>query len=99
MAVAMIADVPGMSAEQDDALLRAMGLEDSRPSGGLLRIAGPVDGGWRVVTVWESEEAWETFRRERLEPALQAAGQATTPPVQTWPVHSLVIASGREQAG
>ena len=92
MAVAMIADVPGLTAEQDDALLREMNLENSRPSGGLLRLAGPVDRGWRVVTVWESEQAWETFRRERLEPALKAAGRPVTA-VQSWPVHSFVIAS------
>ncbi len=60
------------------------------PAGAIARFAGPTETGWRVLSVWESLEAWETFRRDRLEPLIQQLGR-TLPPVQTWPVHSVRI--------
>jgi hypothetical protein len=38
------------------------------PSGLLLHVAGPTDEGFRIIEVWESEDAWRRF-----EPDLQAA--------------------------
>ncbi|CAN5213533.1 hypothetical protein BH20ACT9_BH20ACT9_08840 [soil metagenome] len=60
------------------------------PAGGILHVAGPSpDGGWRVIELWESEEDAYRFLRERLGPALQAAGVSGPPPQpQFWPVHN-----------
>jgi hypothetical protein len=59
------------------------------PVGGVLcHIAGPTNDGWRVVDVWESEEAFQAFG-EKLMPAMQAAGVDAHPP-QTFPVHNFV---------
>jgi len=44
------------------------------PEGSRLMVAGPTAGGWRVVTVWESDEALERFQAERIRPAYEAAG-------------------------
>jgi hypothetical protein len=46
---------------------------DERPAGLILHAAGEVHGTWQAVSVWESQEAYETFRDERLLPAVKAA--------------------------
>jgi quinol monooxygenase YgiN len=42
------------------------------PAGLILHVAGPTDEGVRVIDVWESEQHWQRFRTERLQPALAA---------------------------
>jgi len=92
MAIAVIGDTPGGTAEQDEAILQRLNVAENPPAGVLARLAGPFAGSWRVISVWESQEAWEAFRRDRLEPALQQAGRPV-PPFQLWPLHSARIAS------
>ena len=36
-------------------------LSESAPAGLILHAAGPTDEGFRIVGVWESEEAWRSF--------------------------------------
>ena len=90
MAVVITADVPGGSAEFDQVMLQRLNLSQSPAPGSLARIAGPTQGGWRVISVWESQEAFDQFRRERLEPAFQAEGRPV-PQFQVWPVESVLI--------
>ena len=60
----------------------------SWPVEGLLaHIAGPTDSGFRVIDVWESEEAFASFG-EFLVPVLQQLGVGGGPDVK--PVHTLV---------
>ncbi len=60
----------------DQQMMQGIGVSAEKPpAGGLARIAGPIEGGYRVITVWESQEAWDTFRRERLEPFFKQAGR------------------------
>jgi hypothetical protein len=40
-----------------------------QPTGLILHAAGPTDEGFRIIDVWESEEAWDRFRAERLSSA------------------------------
>jgi heme-degrading monooxygenase HmoA len=91
MAVAVIAVNPGGTADQDEAIQKQLNLAENPPAGALVRLAGPVEGGWRIISVWESEEAFHTFRRERLEPALQQAGRPV-PQFEIAPLHSVRIA-------
>ncbi len=91
MAIAVIADTPGVTAEGFEAMQRQLNLAANPPSGGLAQLSGPFQGSWRVVTVWESQEAWDTFRRDRLEPAFQQMG-APAPQFQIWPLHGLMLA-------
>jgi hypothetical protein len=37
-------------------------------------LAGPANPGWRVISVWDSEEARARFFAERLAPAYDEAG-------------------------
>ena len=57
----------------------AAALGDGVPDGLIIHVAGPTDSGFRIINVWESEEAWERFRNERLRPAVRGvAGDAST---------------------
>lgn len=42
----------------------AAALSESAPAGLVLHAAGPTDEGFRIVGVWESEEAWREFAAE-----------------------------------
>jgi hypothetical protein len=64
MAVCIIIDIEGGTQEQYDAVLARLGLTDEQavwPPGIISHVAGPFEGGWRMVDVWESEEAFERF--------------------------------------
>lgn len=89
MAILVIDQAPGLTAEQYEAVMRQLGT-DTIPPGQIARLAGPVDGGWRVISVWESQEAYEAFRRDRLMPVAQQRGIADQ--VQFARLHSVVIA-------
>ena len=86
MAIAVIATTSGTGEEADQMLQRLQ--LDTNPSGALVRLAGATENGWRIITVWESQDAWDTFLRERLQPALQTAGR-TRPEIEIWPLHSV----------
>jgi hypothetical protein len=88
VAIAMMVDNPAGSQEVYDRIRAELGLE--KPAGGIFHVAGPSpNGGWRVIEVWESEEAAERFFSERFEPALKTLGLMGRPPRREfWPVHN-----------
>ncbi len=61
MAIAMIFDVPGLSQEQYDQVRREVSPDNKRPAGMLYHVGGPTEDGWRVIEVWESQEAVDRF--------------------------------------
>jgi hypothetical protein len=64
MAIGLLMEFPGMGQEQYDAVMEELNLGGRMPSGGITHAAGPTEGGWRVVDVWESQEAFDVFFRE-----------------------------------
>lgn len=90
MAIALIMEFPGITQQQYETAGAALG--DPRTHGALVHIAGPMEGGWRVVEVWPSQEVVQGFfGAETTQQAFQKAG---IPPVQPtiFPVHVLVTA-------
>lgn len=88
MAIGLIFEVPGVTQEQYDAVSQQV--DAGGPMEGcLVHVAGPMEGGWRVIEVWASQEAADTFFRARLQPVL---GQVGIPPVEpkVFPVHNFV---------
>jgi hypothetical protein len=61
------------------------------PDGCQAHIAGPIDNGWRVITVWESEDRFQQFRDETLIPAMRETGaeDRIAPQISANPVHVL----------
>ncbi len=90
MAVVVIDHAPGFTAEQWEAMQRRFNEPATQPRGIIVQLAGPFESGWRVISVWESHEAYETFRRDRLAPVIQQLGIADQ--VQIAAVHSIMIA-------
>jgi hypothetical protein len=87
MAVLVVTEVTGVSAEQDAAMMKTLDVESSPPEGCWLRMAGPMAGGWRILSVWDSEADFERFRDERLLPAV-AGTSRVVPQVEIWPVET-----------
>lgn len=58
----------------------AAALEGSPPRGLILHAAGPTDEGFRIIGVWESEEAWARFLADRLDSS-EAPESLHVPPV------------------
>jgi quinol monooxygenase YgiN len=83
MAIAVIAAIP--SKEAYEAVTEAM-FGTKRPpavDGCLVHSAGEGPNGFRVVDIWESQEALDSFTNDKLMPAMQEAGMADmagTPP-------------------
>jgi len=81
MAIGVIFEFPGVTqAKYEEAVDQFMGrgrqfnkLADWPVKGALMHVAGPIPGGWQVVDVWESEEAFRRFG-EVLMPTLQKLG-------------------------
>ena len=88
MAILVVAQAPGMTAEQDAALAEALDLEGSPPAGGIIRMAGPTVDGWRIVSLWDSDADYERFRDERLVPELAGLGRVLTT-IEMWPIQTV----------
>ena len=76
MSYAFVEDVPA-SWEHYAPFAQALG--GSAPEGLILHAAGPTDEGFRIIAVWESEDAWLRFLADRLGTAVD--GAAEVPPV------------------
>jgi hypothetical protein len=86
--VLVVIEVPGGSSALDEALTAAWGIAGTPPEGNLLRMAGPMDGGWRVVTLWESRRQFETFLEQRLHLSFRDFG-AGQPIVTFWQIEQI----------
>jgi hypothetical protein len=73
MAVAIrTTDFPeGIGTEMYDGVNAAMDIANDPPAGLIFHWAGEVDGKWTITDVWENSQAYETFRNERLFPAIR----------------------------
>lgn len=91
MAIALVVEFPGGTQQQYDRSVAALDLQGHTMLGALFHVAGPCEGGWRVVDVWESQEAFDRFVGEHLAPLLPQLG-LTPPTVTAWPVHTLLTA-------
>lgn len=94
MPVLMVHDSPGGTQTQYEEVIARLSdgrgfhsLDDWPVTGILSHVAGPTDSGWRVVDVWESEEAFQRFGAV-IGPVLQQVKFPGEP--RLFPVHHLV---------
>jgi hypothetical protein len=73
---AFVQDVPASWQHYQQTVARLL---DPVPAGLILHVAGPTAEGVRVIDIWESEQAWQRFRAERLAPAIAALGGPARP--------------------
>jgi hypothetical protein len=85
MQLLVLAEVP-VGADEDASFAVALGFADGSVKGCRFRISGPSPaGGRRILTFWESREAFEAWRDERLAPVLQSTSQPV-PKFEVWDV-------------
>ncbi len=92
MAVLVTSDGPGSTAEMDDAMVKSLDLIGNPPPGARIRLAGKTDDGWRIVSLWDSRDVFQSFLDNRLRPALEAAGRPE-PEFTFWDIESVVTLS------
>jgi hypothetical protein len=94
MSVVIVNEMPGGNQSFYDDVTAKTLPGGQLPEGCELHIAGPIDGGWRVITVWGSEEQFQDFRNQTLIPAIQETGQAdrVAPEIEARPVYKVITA-------
>jgi len=88
MAIGVIFNNLGQTQEQYDAAVEELNLAESLPEGWIFHAAGPTEDGWRVVEVWESQEAFDAYY-QRLGQVLQNVGVTPGQP-DTFTVYNII---------
>lgn len=94
MAVVVVNEIEGGNQGFYDQVNPKVMPDGKLPDGCQAHIAGPVENGWRVITVWDSDEQFQRFRDEKLIPAMRGANveDRIAPSISTDPVHKLITA-------
>src|ERR1700712_1213322 len=83
-------NLPGVTEEMTAPIEAEVG--DAPIEGLIAHVSGPMHGGWRIIDVFESFEAYQRFMRERLGPAMRkvlAGKPAPSQPADLFEVHGL----------
>ncbi len=84
-AVVQIHELKGATRTQYEEAIRELNLYDP-PPGSHLHASGPMAGGWRIIEVWESEEAAQAFYgSEQFQQAMKRTGMPS-PVITSYPV-------------
>jgi hypothetical protein len=94
MAVAIDMDFKGATVEQYDKVLELMGLTHGGPAAphALFHWVTKTDDGIRVVDVWDSKEAFDTYAAEAIGPYTQQAGFPGPPELAYHDVYNYLTA-------
>src|SRR4051794_24046980 len=89
MAIAVEIQLPGVTAEQYEQMLGALGPSMAQTSGFLAHAGGPITGGWRIAEIWNSEKEFAQFTQDKVAPLAKATGMSVpTPRIE--PLHRLL---------
>ena len=81
MATAFLFEFPGVTQEQYDAVMRDLTQAQGKPApGNHFHAAGPMEGGWWALDVWESPERLQQYLEEELGAAIQRHGLPAVQP-------------------
>ena len=81
-------DVEGLTPTEYRAVLNKMGVETNPDAHIYLHITAPIDGGFRVIEIWDDKEAFEGFLQKRLGPANDALKITHTAHITIEPLHN-----------
>jgi len=90
--IVMVMDIPGGTSAHYDKVMELIG--EVPADGGIFHVASPSENGWRVVDVWESQEAFGRFFEAKLGAALAQAQVPEGAPPQFLPTHRVAIGQG-----
>ena len=91
MSTVMLMEWPGLTQDQYNQVKRTLDLDKKPPSGGIFHVAGFTGNTLHVLDIWESQQAFEKFQKERLGSAVQKAGITSQPKVQFFPAHNIYV--------
>jgi hypothetical protein len=89
MGVAVWMEWPGVTEQQYDQVMALLGLDSNPAAGGNFHAAGFTKGSLCVFDIWDSQQAFEKFQRDRLSAAVKTVGLTTQPRVRFIPIHNL----------
>jgi hypothetical protein len=92
MAVLMASDMPGTTQESYDHLAAVLVPTLQAGPGLIAHAAGPVEGGYLVTELWESEQAHEAWFAAPVRPAMPA-DDAPAPSISCRPITNIATAS------
>lgn len=90
MAVAVEMNFRGATMEQYDQILQKTGLtpNGATPPGAIFHWVAEGDDGMRVVDVWESQEAYDSYAQEVIGPYSAEVGITEPPEMRVYEVHN-----------
>jgi quinol monooxygenase YgiN len=97
MALAMLAEIPDLTRDEYEEVVRKVN-ESGSPKGALVHAGGPIEGGYRVVEVWESREAADRFYGSELYKQATAATPSQPNILMTWEISGVDRGSGWQPA-
>ena len=72
MAILMTADVPGMGSEMYSGMISQLRDQIRGARGFVMHAGHEIDGGWRVIEVWDSEADHQAWFEGTIKPSLPA---------------------------
>ncbi len=92
MPVLMHARLPGMTADEYDAVIAQLqeNLDGETPDGVHFHVAGPIEDDWQVIEVWDSEGHHQAFLDEYISVIMESNDMSVEPVIQYWELHSEV---------
>lgn len=93
MAIAMLAEIADLTREQYEQVVKTVNQSGS-PAGALVHAGGPIEGGYRVIEVWDTREAADAFYNSDAYQAAAAASPTQPTIIMTWPIYGLDNGTG-----
>jgi hypothetical protein len=88
MTIGIRVKLPGVTQEQFEKADRQIDLRGNLPKGLVFRATGPIEGGWGVMSFWESRQDFDAFQ-PRIQAAIAASGidMQGPPEIKEFAVH------------
>ncbi len=96
MALAILAEIPDLTRAQYETVVNKVN-ETGSPAGALFHAGGPIEGGYRIVEVWETREAADAFYGSDRYREAAATSPSEPKILMTWPVSGVDTGSGWHQ--
>ncbi len=95
MPIAVEMSFHGATLDQYDQIIRKMGLVQGgpMPDGGMSHWVAAMDGGIRVVDIWETREQFDRFAQEQIGPYTREVGIEDPPELTFYDVHNYLLRS------
>ncbi|MGH9402828.1 MAG: hypothetical protein ACRD2P_12060 [Terriglobia bacterium] len=81
-------DIEGLTSEEYRSILDKMEVETHPDAHIYVHLTASIEGGFRVIEIWDSTEAFEEFLKTRLGPANEALGIKRTANITVKPLHN-----------